>query len=68
MKYSTKTKKSTRARAILLGVLALVTVIHAAVVLEKAEAARNRWEPDCEYPLANANISWLQTYYGGTEQ
>ena len=66
MKYSTKKNRSTRARAILLCVLATVTIIHGVMVLEKADA-RNRWEPDCEYPMANANISWEQTFYpGGT--
>ena len=24
-----------------------------------------RWEPDVSYPMANANISWEQTYHSG---
>ena len=66
MKYSTKKNRSTRARAILLCVLATVTIIHGVMVLEKADA-RNRWEPDCEFPMANANISWDQTFYGWSD-
>ena len=23
------------------------------------------WKPDKVYPLANANISWMQSFYGG---
>lgn len=68
MKYSTKKNRSTRARAILIMVLAALTVAHAVTVLAAAER-RNRWEPDCEYPMANAHISWEQTFYvGGTEK
>ena len=67
MKYSTKKNRSTRARAILIMVLAALTIIHGVMVLEKAEARRTRWEPDVEYPMANAHIGWEQTFYpGGT--
>ena len=67
MKYSTKKNRSTRARAILICVLAVITIIHGVMVLEQAEAKRVRWEPDVVYPMANAHISWEQTYYpGGT--
>lgn len=24
-----------------------------------------QWKPDVEYPMTNANISWLETYYFG---
>ena len=66
MKYSTKKNRSTRARAILLCVLATVTIIHGVMVMAAAER-RTRWEPDVEYPMANAHISWEQTFYpGGT--
>lgn len=67
MKYSTKKNRSTRARAILLAALAALTIAHAVTVMAAAEARRNSWEPDCEFPMANANISWEQTFYpGGT--
>ena len=23
------------------------------------------WKPDMEFPLANANVSWLQSFHGG---
>ena len=25
------------------------------------------WEPDVSYPMANANISWDQTFYGWSD-
>ena len=66
MKYSTKKNRSTRARTILIMVLAALTIAHAVTVLAAAER-RIRWEPDVEYPMANAHISWEQTFYpGGT--
>ena len=65
MKYTTSNKNRAMARAILLCVLAVITIIHGVMVLERAEAKRVRWEPDCEFPMANANISWEQTYYPG---
>lgn len=66
MKYSTKKNRSTRARTILIMVLAALTIAHAVTVLATAER-RTRWEPDVVYPMANAHISWEQTFYpGGT--
>ena len=67
MNYTTKKNTNTRARAILLCVLAVITIIHGVMVLEKADR-RSAWEPDCEYPMANAHISWEQTFYGGAEK
>lgn len=65
MNYNTKTRTKTRARTILIMVLAALTIVHGVMVLEKADAGRDRWEPDCEFPMANANISWEQTFYPG---
>ena len=25
------------------------------------------WEPDVSYPMANANVSWDQTFYGWSD-
>lgn len=50
-------------------VLAVITIANAVFLLNRAEEARNRWEPDVEYPMANAHISWEQTFYpGGVEE
>ena len=69
MHYNTKRHSTTRGRTILMVVLAVITIANAVFLLNRAEEARNRWEPDVEYPMANANISWEQTYYpGGMEQ
>ena len=67
MKYSTRKKNNARTRALLLCALAVLTIIHGVMVLENADA-RTRWEPDVEYPMANAHISWEQTFYGGTNE
>ena len=64
MNYNTKTSAKTRAKAILIVAMMVLTIIHGVTVLEKA-AARVRWEPDCEFPMANAHISWEQTFYPG---
>lgn len=67
MKYNTQKNRSTRARAILIMVLAALTIAHAVTVLAAAER-RTRWKPDVVYPMANAHISWEQTFYpGGTQ-
>ena len=51
--------------AILFSILLLVIVI-AWVWFERAEAEeRNRIKPDAVYPMANAQISWNQTWYKG---
>ena len=69
MDYNTKRHTQTRGRTILLVILAALTIANAAILLNKAEERRNRWEPDVEYPMANAHISWEQTYYpGGMEE
>ena len=67
MKYNTREMKKTRARAILLCALAVLTIIHGVIVLERADA-RTGWEPDVVYPMTNAHISWEQTFYGGAEK
>ena len=69
MHYNTKRHSQTRGRTILMVVLAVITIANAVFLLNRAEEARNRWEPDCEYPMANAHISWEQTFYpGGVEE
>ena len=60
MKYNTKKHRITRIALIL-----TAAVILAGIGWAVAEAKRPEWEPDCEYPMANARISWEQTFYAG---
>ena len=48
----------------------LAVVLIALVVMFTIEAVvrlfeRNTWEPTEVYPMANANITWEQTYHAG---
>jgi len=31
----------------------------------RAARAQSAWMPVVEYPMANANVTWLQTHYSG---
>ena len=62
MKYNTKKNKSTRYR--IMAVLA-VTMLAAAIMVNVFVKVPG-WEPDVEFPMANAKISWLQTFYSGS--
>ena len=65
MKYTTRNNKTAIVRAIILFLVAFLIVFGIALMLEDAEAKLDAWEPNVSYPMANAHISWDQTYYGG---
>ena len=51
-------------------ILALVIILLAVVIglaWNDIEAAASKtWRPSVSYPMANTNISWLQTYHAGS--
>ena len=65
MNYNTNKRTNTIARTLLILLLTVIIIAGVCWALETAEAARVRWEPDCEFPMANAHISWEQTFYQG---
>lgn len=60
MKYNTKKHIAARIALIL-----TAAVLLAGIGWAVTEANRPEWEPDCEYPIANAHISWEQTFCAG---
>ena len=63
-KYSTFEKERKVFAAVMLVILACLVALF---VLElTGEFERQEYQHQTEYPIANANVSWLQTYYGGT--
>lgn len=63
MKYSTVSRK----RKVLAAVsLILLILAAAAVLIVEARNVKPAW--DESYPIVNANISWFQTYYGGSQK
>lgn len=62
-KYNTKESEKivfTVVCAIILLALVALCVLTIVGVFDKAI-----WEPDISFPIANANISWSQTFYPG---
>ena len=44
----------------------IVLMILALIVLELCGMFDEPlWKPDAVFPMANANVSWLQSFYGG---
>ena len=63
MNYNTHNRLRTRRFAIVMAVL--LTVIIALVSLNLSDIGRQTtW--DIEIPMANAHVSWIQTYYSGS--
>lgn len=59
--YSTKGKKS-KVWILILAMAVIALAIYAAWTEAGAEGRR---EPDAVYPMANASISWSQTFHAG---
>ena len=53
------------ARAILLFLVGAIVIIILSVLVDNWD--RRPVEPDVTYPMANANISWDQTFYGWSD-
>ena len=43
----------------------LAVMMLAAAIMVNVFVKVPGWEPDAEYPMANAKISWEQTFYSG---
>lgn len=62
MKYNTKARKKAR---IWPAVLLLAVVITAGAMELNGVFDKPAWKPDTVYPMANAKISWEQTFFSG---
>lgn len=57
-------KKETKGQIIFVALILLAIAI--GLLWNEIEAAnREQYKPDISYPMANANISWMQTYHSG---
>lgn len=61
--YTTKKNTSATARAVLLFLVGAAVVILLSVMMDNKRPV----EPDVTYPMANANISWDQSFYGWSD-
>lgn len=59
--YSTKNRKRKGQAVMMIVSAAMLAAAIAVNVFVKVPA----WEPDAEYPMANAKISWEQTWFAG---
>lgn len=64
-KYITNKNHRAMARAILLFLVGAIVIIILSVLVDNYD--RRPVEPDVTYPMANANISWDQTFYGWSD-
>lgn len=59
-------KENPNRKVVIFFSILLLIIVIAWVWFEQAEAEeRNRIQPDAVYPMANAHISWNQTWYKG---
>ena len=57
-------KKETKGQILLIVMIILAVIIGLIWNYIDSEPEYN-WKPTASYPMANAHISWLQTYHGG---
>ena len=62
-KYSTD-ERERKVFAVMMGLVLLIIIVWGALELGEAKSEQG-WQPDVVYPMANAHISWEQTYHGG---
>ena len=63
--YITRKNTSATVRAVLLFLVGAAVVILLSVMVDNYN--KRPVEPDVTYPMANANISWDQSFYGWSD-
>lgn len=58
-------KNETKGQIIVI-VFILIAIIIGLIWCEIEEWSEFKWEPAFKYPMANAHISWEQTYHSGS--
>ena len=61
MKYTTKTQRKTRLFPVIIAAALVIGALVAANVIQDRQIEET-W--DVSYPIANAHVSWNQTFYG----
>ena len=64
-KYITNKNHRATVRAVLMFLVGAIVIIVLSVLVDNWD--RRPVEPDVTYPMANANISWDQTFYGWSD-
>lgn len=63
MKYTRYEKQSKVFASVMVAIVAVMIIL--GVLLACGMFDEPMWKPVAEYPMANANISWMQSFHGG---